>query len=135
MPSVTNRSNRKKITALRSNLLHMLALCRAGTTPQIARALGLGRRNTLFHLQALQKAELVQSVARVRLTRLGRPQGAWALSHQGARTAGGFFAREQSSDSILKGVLRAEYFSRHPDGHYPLFFEDQVALFEAHGNP
>jgi hypothetical protein len=72
-------------------------------------------------------------VARVGLSATGRPQTVWCLTALGARRAGLYFAPPVSSDALLKGLLKAEFVLTYPEGYYPLFFADQVGLFERYG--
>ena len=114
-------------------VLELLAQTGASSTAQLAQTTRLERRAMLTLLEKLAAGELVIRAAKVRLAKSGRPQMVWTLTGKGARRAGIYFPPSLTRDALLKGLLKTHFILTHPDCYYPLFFTDQVIVFERNG--
>jgi len=114
-------------------VLELLAQTGASSTAQLAQTTRLERRAMLTLLEKLAAGELVIRAAKVRLAKSGRPQMVWSLSGKGARRAGIYFPPSLTRDALLKGLLKTHFILTHPEFYYPLFFNDQVIVFERKG--
>ena len=114
-------------------VLDLLAQTGASSTAQLVQTTGMERRAMLTFLEKLAAGELIIRAAKIRLAKSGRPQIVWTLTGKGARRAGIYFPPSVTRDALLKGLLKTHFFLTYPDAEYPLFFNDQVIMFERKG--
>ncbi len=116
-------------------VLELLARTGASSTGQLVCATGMKRRSLLTYLEKLEAGELVIRAAKVCLAKTGRPQTIWSLRGKGARRAGIYFPPSVQRDALIKGLLKTHFVLTHPEVQYPLFFTEQVIVFERAGEP
>ncbi len=114
-------------------VLALLARTGAASSAQLRRWSGLETHALHGVLGKLEAGQLIAPAARVRLSASGRPQLVWSLMALGARRAGLYFSPSMGRETLMKGLLKAQFVLTHREGYYPLFFADQVALFEERG--
>lgn len=115
------------------DILTLLARTGAASSTQIGKWSGLAGNDLQDVLSKLAAGQLIAPVGQVKLSPSGRPQKVWSLLALGARRAGLYFSPNYGRESLIKGLLKTHFVLSHQDGYYPLFFADQVALFEERG--
>lgn len=115
------------------DILTLLAITGAASSGQLGHWIGLAGNVLHGLLSKLAAGNLITCQGRVRLTPKGRPQLVWSLAPLGARRAGLYFPPSLGRDGLFKGLLKTHFVIAHPDGYYPLYFQDQLALFEKQG--
>ena len=114
-------------------VLQLLARTGAASSRQLGRLTALSVNQIHELLGKLESGGLIAPAGRVRLSASGRPQTVWCLTTLGARRGGLYFSPTRGRDGLIKGLLKTQFALTHRDGYYPLFFADQVTLFEEHG--
>lgn len=114
-------------------VLQLLARTGAASSMQLGRLTALSASRIHELLGKLESGGLIAPAGRVRLSVHGRPQIVWCLTALGARRGGLYFSPTRGRDGLIKGLLKTQFALTHRDGYYPLFFADQVTLFEEHG--